>query len=192
MTTSPSGSPVTTASHSDNHLWFTNGSGGVPLDPAASILPISTSVSGGSASSSKPPSRNQQTKWQFGGDRSDPDHDGMVLTEDRGKSLLHIAAERGHVEIISILLAGINDIDERDDSGATALHYAVRNQCNSALELLLKEGANVNAVDDLGRSAIQDAVEGGFTEGVRLLSFYGANLKLRIRSNSFSAPHFTD
>ena len=56
---------------------------------------------------------------------------------------LHIAAERGHYDVVSFFLAGSQKFaaNQTDSNGATALHYAAAFGCTSVVWKLLERGA---------------------------------------------------
>ena len=62
------------------------------------------------------------------------------------KDLLMIAAEKGHTELVSVLIdvAGF-DIDYVDSHGQTALHYAVKSGNKETVEVLLNKNAKIDA-----------------------------------------------
>lgn len=98
------------------------------------------------------------------------------------KTLLHIAAEKGHEAVVKTLLDRDVDIDERDSCGSTALHLATKHKHEGVLRLLLENGADVNASDDSGWTPTHEAAENGFAAGLKLLARYGASLTLKARS----------
>jgi hypothetical protein len=69
-------------------------------------------------------------------------------TDLNGDSLVHKAAEAGHVPMIHYLVdAGLDPSKPKGASGETPLHYAVRAGQVGAVSALLERGANPNAVD---------------------------------------------
>lgn len=59
-----------------------------------------------------------------------------------GYAPLHLACSRGHMSIISALLAGGADKDAKDDRGAIPLHHTISQGHVDATEVLLAAGAN--------------------------------------------------
>jgi ankyrin repeat protein len=66
---------------------------------------------------------------------------------------LHHAAQRGRVEIMTMLLDAGADINAVDKYRYTACHFAIANDQFDALKLLVERGAN-GVVDDEGRSLL--------------------------------------
>jgi ankyrin repeat protein len=69
-----------------------------------------------------------------------------------GVTPLHIAAERGELHIISLLLDSGAEIDARGEEGHTPLHEAVLRGHTEAVKLLMTRGANTNIPNDLGQT----------------------------------------
>ena len=91
-----------------------------------------------------------------------------VETKDqRGLTLLHVAAFQGHVKIVKILLSYGATIDAKDDLGNTPLMAAVSSNVpflgegypNTAIELLLSKGADIEAADNAGFTPLHRAIE---------------------------------
>uniref|UniRef100_H3AAY6 Acyl-CoA-binding domain-containing protein 6 n=2 Tax=Latimeria chalumnae TaxID=7897 RepID=H3AAY6_LATCH len=72
------------------------------------------------------------------------------LKDEEGRVLLHWACDRGHKELVSVLLQHEADINSQDDEGQTALHYASACEFADIVELLLKAGADPSIRDQEG------------------------------------------
>lgn len=72
-----------------------------------------------------------------------------------GRPVLALAARRGNVTALELLLKHGAQIDQTDEIGFTALMEAVRNQKISAAVLLLKAGANPDILSKDSTSAAQ-------------------------------------
>ncbi|RYP32850.1 hypothetical protein DL767_005006 [Monosporascus sp. MG133] len=75
-------------------------------------------------------------------------------------TLLHIAAERGWVKIIDLLLHRLSEndlLEKRDPDGRTALLTAASMGYPEACDLLIKNGADVNSKDRAGQTALHIA-----------------------------------
>ena len=62
-----------------------------------------------------------------------------------GKSPLHRAAEKGHVDVAEMLLVHFAKINAEDKDGVTPLHWATLGGHQATVELLLAHGADVTA-----------------------------------------------
>lgn len=92
-----------------------------------------------------------------------------------GVAPIHLAAERGHAEVVSWLLdAGANK-DRKADDGSTPLILASRYGHAKAVRLLLKVGSHIERATTCGATALIFAVQHNHEEVVRLLLESGAN-----------------
>jgi ankyrin repeat protein len=91
-------------------------------------------------------------------------HGADVTTTDRHhRNLLHLAAERGHDEILGILLSHEKlSINDRDVKGRTPLHSAALYGHRSTARLLLNTpGMEIDAKDHNGATALSIAAQEG-------------------------------
>ncbi|XP_028301314.1 acyl-CoA-binding domain-containing protein 6 [Gouania willdenowi] len=70
--------------------------------------------------------------------------------DEEGRALLHWACDRGHKEMVSVLLQHKADINSQDNEGQTALHYASACEFGDIVELLLNAGADPSIKDSEG------------------------------------------
>uniref|UniRef100_A0AAY4BIR6 Acyl-CoA-binding domain-containing protein 6 n=1 Tax=Denticeps clupeoides TaxID=299321 RepID=A0AAY4BIR6_9TELE len=70
--------------------------------------------------------------------------------DEEGRALLHWACDRGHKDLVSVLLQNNADINSQDDEGQTALHYASACEFPDIVELLLRAGADPSIKDQEG------------------------------------------
>ena len=98
----------------------------------------------------------------------------MEITDSEGMKPLHIASQKGYIDIIEILLKYGADINMKkgnegeymgnESPGATSLHEVllafqfITNKFQ-VVEFLLKNGADINAVDDNGNTPLHYALE---------------------------------
>jgi len=68
-------------------------------------------------------------------------------THSEGFSLLHIAALRGHLEMLQYLLSKGIQVNIRDNAGHTPLHYAAFEGNIDCVKLLVENAADMNAVN---------------------------------------------
>lgn len=86
------------------------------------------------------------------------------LQDARGTTALHLATERGTVDLVSHLLEERADQALKDCLGRTALHLAAEKNQEAAAEILLRSPHATSEVRDLdGRIPLQVAVERGNT-----------------------------
>ncbi|XP_025733666.1 acyl-CoA-binding domain-containing protein 6 isoform X2 [Callorhinus ursinus] len=64
------------------------------------------------------------------------------MKDEEGRALLHWACDRGHKELVTVLLQYRADINCQDNEGQTALHYAAACEFLDIVELLLQSGAD--------------------------------------------------
>ncbi|XP_034035570.1 acyl-CoA-binding domain-containing protein 6 [Thalassophryne amazonica] len=69
------------------------------------------------------------------------------VKDEEGRALLHWACDRGHKDLVSLLLQNKADINSQDNEGQTALHYASACEFAEIVELLLKSGADPSIKD---------------------------------------------
>ncbi|KAJ1171946.1 hypothetical protein NDU88_003803 [Pleurodeles waltl] len=72
------------------------------------------------------------------------------LKDEEGRTLLHWACDRGHHELVSVLLQHKADINRQDNEGQTALHYASSCEFLDIVDILLKCGADPGLRDQDG------------------------------------------
>ncbi len=97
--------------------------------------------------------------------------------DDKNKSTpLHYASNRGHAEVVRLLLEKGAQIDSKEYSGNDALCYASYKGHIDVVRLLLEKGAKISQQDNQGETALHFAVDKGHTEVVRLLIESGANI----------------
>ena len=82
---------------------------------------------------------------------------------------LHQAVEKGHRDIVSLLLNEGCPINVVDSKGRSVLHYAAQGGQIDMIEMLAKQGLNVNISDDKGQNPLHYAVASGQIESVLTL-----------------------
>ncbi|XP_032802655.1 acyl-CoA-binding domain-containing protein 6 isoform X2 [Petromyzon marinus] len=70
--------------------------------------------------------------------------------DEEGRTLLHWACDRGHLETVELLLKRGANVNSQDDEGQTALHYACGCDFPAAVRLLLAFGADPSIPDSEG------------------------------------------
>lgn len=96
---------------------------------------------------------------------------------DNGKTLLHIATEQGHVNVVKLFIkeykANVNSIS---DGFITPLHMAAKSGKCELLKVLLDFGADIERTNCKNLSAFHFAVLTGHEEAVELLLNHGASI----------------
>lgn len=102
-----------------------------------------------------------------------------------GGSALSMAARKGNIEIMTLLLSHGARVDEVSPlHNATPLHFAVSSGQYAATELLLKHGASVNRQFEDG-TALHTAALSGDVSMLELLLKYGASVNLKSKNGGF-------
>ncbi|XP_034385240.1 uveal autoantigen with coiled-coil domains and ankyrin repeats isoform X2 [Cyclopterus lumpus] len=103
---------------------------------------------------------------------------GIIPTklDVEGRSAFHLAATRGHLECLNLILGHSVDVTATDATGKNALHQASRNGHSLCVQKLLQHNSPVGNVDLQGRTALHDAVMAGCSSSVKLLCDSGASV----------------
>ncbi|KAL8233093.1 hypothetical protein R6Q57_002871 [Mikania cordata] len=72
------------------------------------------------------------------------------IKDSEGRTALHWAVDRGHLETAELLLNRNADVNLKDNDGQTPLHYAAVCERESIAELLVKKNAATDIKDDDG------------------------------------------
>ncbi|MCP5369457.1 MAG: ankyrin repeat domain-containing protein [Rickettsiaceae bacterium] len=95
-----------------------------------------------------------------------------------GQNPLHIAAEKGHLEIAKLLLEKDADLNAQDHNGLTALHIATADNNVELAKLLLEKDSNPNVISYNGNHPLHIAAHFGNKEIVTLLLNYQADINV--------------
>ncbi|XP_046898634.1 uveal autoantigen with coiled-coil domains and ankyrin repeats protein isoform X2 [Hypomesus transpacificus] len=93
-----------------------------------------------------------------------------------GRSAFHLAATRGHLDCLNLILGHNVDVTATDATGKNALHLASRNGQSLCVQKLLQHNCPVGNVDLQGRTALHDAVMAGCSSSVKLLCDSGVSV----------------
>ncbi|KAF7645591.1 hypothetical protein LDENG_00201500 [Lucifuga dentata] len=85
------------------------------------------------------------------------------------ETLLHVAAEHGHLSVIQLLLQKGARLDLQDNKGHTALHRAASRGHTEAVRALLKAGSSIYTLDVQAKTPIHLAAENEHLESVKVL-----------------------
>ncbi|XP_060702592.1 ankyrin repeat domain-containing protein 24-like [Hemiscyllium ocellatum] len=98
--------------------------------------------------------------------------------DTEGRSAYHLAAMKGYVDCLDVILAHGVDINALDGSGLNALHLAAKYGNHQCMRRLLQEKCPVNAVDSFGRIALHHAATSGSFSCVQTLCGFKSPLNI--------------
>lgn len=104
------------------------------------------------------------------------------LLDEDGKYMLHLALERGHVEVALGLLKHGANVHARDKQERTPLMYAVSLGNIRLVDAILARTTSTNAVDTNGRTALMYAAASGNVSMVQSILQKGAAVNWRDKS----------
>ncbi|XP_072264738.1 ankyrin repeat domain-containing protein 6 [Pyxicephalus adspersus] len=99
-----------------------------------------------------------------------------VAVTKHGRTPLHLAAHKGHLNVVQILLKAGCELNIQDDGHQTALHRAAVVGHSDILAVLIQEGCALDRQDKDGNTALHEAAWHGFSQSVKLLVKAGANV----------------
>ncbi|KHN23346.1 Acyl-CoA-binding domain-containing protein 1 [Glycine soja] len=76
----------------------------------------------------------------------------MNLKDSEGRTPLHWAVDRGHLNVTELLVGKNADVNAKDNDGQTPLHYAVTCEREAIAEYLVKHNADIYSKDNDGSS----------------------------------------
>ncbi|XP_018427600.1 PREDICTED: ankyrin repeat domain-containing protein 6 isoform X2 [Nanorana parkeri] len=99
-----------------------------------------------------------------------------VAVTKHGRTPLHLAAHKGHLNVVQILIKAGCELNIQDDGHQTALHRASVVGHSDILAVLIQEGCALDRQDKDGNTALHEAAWHGFSQSVKLLVKAGANV----------------
>ncbi|KAL5988526.1 hypothetical protein ACLOJK_036291 [Asimina triloba] len=72
------------------------------------------------------------------------------IADSEGRTPLHWAVDRGHMNVVELLISRDANVNMQDNDGQTPLHYAVVCEREAIAELLLKQNADPDIKDNDG------------------------------------------
>ncbi|XP_074542093.1 ankyrin repeat domain-containing protein 6b isoform X2 [Halichoeres trimaculatus] len=107
-----------------------------------------------------------------------------VAVTKYGRGPLHLAAYKGHSEVVRILLKAGCDLDIQDDGEQTALHRAAVVGNSDIISSLIQEGCALDRQDKDGNTALHEVSWHGFSQSVKLLVKAGANVHAKNKAGN--------
>ncbi|XP_062857926.1 ankyrin repeat domain-containing protein 6b [Trichomycterus rosablanca] len=101
-----------------------------------------------------------------------------------GRTPLHLAAYKDHIEVVKILLKAGCDLDIQDDGDQTALHRAAVVGNSDVISALIQEGCALDRQDKDGNTALHEVAWHGFSQSVKLLVKAGANVHAKNKAGN--------
>ncbi|PNH09548.1 Ankyrin repeat domain-containing protein [Tetrabaena socialis] len=120
---------------------------------------------------------------------SDPANVNSNVQDENGWTALHCASEKGHKEMVEVLLRAGADVAAKSTNGWTALHLASQKGHTEAVKVLLRAGADVAVKSNNGWTALHLASQKGHTEPVEALLRSEANVAAK-SDNGTTALHW--
>ena len=97
----------------------------------------------------------------------------------RGQTVLHWAARKGHYDVAKLLIARGANISVHDNMIDTPLHAASFESHTNVVKLLLDAGVDANMLGQGGRTALYEAAMKGHCDVAKLLIARGANINVQ-------------
>lgn len=89
----------------------------------------------------------------------------VQAADSAGVCPVHAAADRGHTQVVALLVDKGADLHGQTNEGITPLHLAARGGHSGTAKLLISLGADANAATSNGLTPLHIAVQEGFTQG---------------------------
>ncbi|KAM9355043.1 ankyrin repeat domain-containing protein 6b isoform 2-T2 [Pholidichthys leucotaenia] len=107
-----------------------------------------------------------------------------VAVTKYGRTPLHLAAYKGHIEVVRVLLKAGCSLDIQDDGEQTALHRAAVVGHSNVIGALIQEGCALDRQDKDGNTALHEVSWHGFSHSVKLLVKAGANVHAKNKAGN--------
>uniref|UniRef100_A0A286X9F7 Ankyrin repeat domain 6 n=1 Tax=Cavia porcellus TaxID=10141 RepID=A0A286X9F7_CAVPO len=102
-----------------------------------------------------------------------------VAVTKHGRTPLHLAANKGHLAVVQVLLKAGCDLDVQDDGDQTALHRATVVGNTEIIAALIQEGCALDRQDKAGNTALHLACQNNHSQSTRILLLGGSRADLK-------------
>ncbi|XP_046278193.1 ankycorbin isoform X3 [Marmota monax] len=99
--------------------------------------------------------------------------------DSEGKTAFHLAATKGHVECLRVMVAHGVDVTAQDTTGHSALHLAAKNGHHECVKKLLQSKCPAEGIDSSGKTALHYAAAQGCLLAVQVLSEHKSPVNLK-------------
>nr|XP_008990449.2 ankycorbin isoform X3 [Callithrix jacchus] len=99
--------------------------------------------------------------------------------DSEGKTAFHLAAAKGHVECLRVMVTHGVDVTAQDTTGHSALHLAAKNSHHECIRKLLQSKCPADSVDSSGKTALHYAAAQGCLQAVQILCEHKSPINLK-------------
>ncbi|XP_006761831.1 PREDICTED: ankycorbin isoform X2 [Myotis davidii] len=99
--------------------------------------------------------------------------------DSEGKTAFHLAATKGHVECLRVMVTHGVDVTAQDTAGHSALHLAAKNSHHECIRKLLQSKCPAENVDNSGKTALHYAAAQGCLQAVQVLCEHKSPVNLK-------------
>ncbi|XP_036919041.1 ankycorbin isoform X2 [Sturnira hondurensis] len=99
--------------------------------------------------------------------------------DSEGKTAFHLAATKGHVECLRVMVTHGVDVTAQDTAGHSALHLAAKNGHHEYIKKLLQSKCPAESTDSSGKTALHYAAARGCLPAVQVLCEHRSPVNLK-------------
>ncbi|XP_070375904.1 ankycorbin isoform X5 [Equus asinus] len=99
--------------------------------------------------------------------------------DSEGKTAFHLAATKGHVECLRVMVTHGVDVTAQDTAGHSALHLAAKNSHHECIKKLLQSKCPAESIDSSGKTALHYAAAQGCLQAVQVLCEHKSPINLK-------------
>ncbi|KAF6126804.1 retinoic acid induced 14 [Phyllostomus discolor] len=99
--------------------------------------------------------------------------------DSEGKTAFHLAATKGHVECLRVMVTHGVDVTAQDTAGHSALHLAAKNSHHEYIKKLLQSKCPAESTDSSGKTALHYAAAQGCLPAVQVLCEHRSPVNLK-------------